>query len=506
MPTPLLRGLRPPLSGRIALLRALVLFAVLAAALDRPQPAAAHARLLAADPQSGAALGAPPPVVRLRFSEAIDPAFVGATLFAGDETAVASGPPVVVAPETVEVPLPPDLAPGSYLLVWRVRSAVDGHTTTGTVAFSTGTGVAPAAGGVDAGSRPPWWRIAVRWVELLALLLVAGGFVAALLAGAARRDGVGPAPLRPARLLFAGAFGALAFGLLLAAYDLGLAATGASPADPPPWSVYRDLLLDSFTGRALLLRALLFPAALVAARLLLRGRAGARRWALVGVGLAAAMLLTHSAAGHARTVPNDRLAIAIDWAHLLAVALWLGPLPYLWLGLRTPGGVDARAAIERFSRLALGAMAVIVATGLLRASEHVAGGRSLREEDYGRVLLAKHLLFVPILIAAAVNRFVTLPRLRAGSPAAAPALGRALAVETLLGALVVVAAAALTELPPADAPLPVAVAARPLTVDQTLAAGDLAVGLGALLTGDPDDRFTITIADATGAPPPTSSA
>jgi mono/diheme cytochrome c family protein len=67
--------------------------------------------------------------------------------------------------------------------------------------------------------------------------------------------------------------------------------------------------------------------------------------------------------------------------------------------------------------------------------------------------------------------------------------------------MVLLAAAILTELAPANGPLPVDVASRPVTIDQRVTTGDLDVWLLARLTGAANDRYTITVSDAAGHVP-----
>jgi copper resistance protein C len=111
-----------------ALLAAVGLLIVLA-------PAAwAHAHLESSDPADGTTLATAPAVVRLTFSEAINPSFVTVTLTGPD-----GQPRPLAAPSaeqrTVTQPIPALDVPGRYVVGYRVVSA-DGHPVAGVLGFT----------------------------------------------------------------------------------------------------------------------------------------------------------------------------------------------------------------------------------------------------------------------------------------------------------------------------------------------------------------------------------
>jgi putative copper export protein/mono/diheme cytochrome c family protein len=387
-----------------------------------------------------------------------------------------------------------------------VLSGADGHVTTGTVTFSAGTGVAPTVAGSDSTSRPRWWRIGVRWIEIATLALLVGFFFFGRFISRSTTD-LGEA--RPQRLIRATTL-LLGGALLVAGYDLGPAATGRAFLDPPGLGTYRDLLTDSTIGRSWLAIVLL---ATVAATIV-NGRWRAKpgfQW----IGLVASLgcLFALSYAGHASATSHPNRSITIDWVHLTAVSCWFGALPFLWLLLRSRTSASTlasrAAAVSRFSWFGLGLMAIIVATGFLRAADQVSGTRSLIVTDYGKVLIAKHVLLSVILVAAAANLLILVPRMRRAQQVSVPAaaerslraIGHFISAELAIALCVLVAAAALTELAPADGPLAVDVAAKPATIDERATGGDLSMWLLGRLTGATTDRFTVNVALADGSPP-----
>ena len=205
---------------------------------------------------------------------------------------------------------------------------------------------------------------------------------------------------------------------------------------------------------------LLLLAALVFLRESERTRADWLAWrieawllAAVGAGLAAW-------AGHAVGVnPGSALPALVDAAHMIGAGAWLGALPALAMLLRsasTGEGADARPyavlAAHRFSSWALFVMAVIVGTGGWNAWNEVGGMPGLVGTPYGRLVLLKTALLLPVLALAAWNRRSLLPRLSAdGATIGRPAmrsLAGFVAVEALVGVALVAVAAALALTPP----------------------------------------------------------
>ena len=177
--------------------------------------------------------------------------------------------------------------------------------------------------------------------------------------------------------------------------------------------------------------------------------------------LGAAALVPAAAAGHAAAVePETARAVALDGLHVLGAGVWVGgllPLALLlWTAAAEPGA-DARPyavlAARRFSRLALGVVLVLVATGTLMAIANVGNVAGLVGTAYGRLLLAKLGLVVAALALAAVNRAVHLGRLAGDGPTVGRPAMRRLATflvgEGLIALAVLAIVATMTVTPPA---------------------------------------------------------
>jgi len=110
--------------------------AALAAASAMAAPAFAHAKLQSSDPQAGSTLGAAPKQVRLKFNEALEPAFSKITLLgAGNREIPVAGTAVDKADPSVMTAQLPALGAGAYRLRWSTMTH-DGHKTKGEVAFT----------------------------------------------------------------------------------------------------------------------------------------------------------------------------------------------------------------------------------------------------------------------------------------------------------------------------------------------------------------------------------
>jgi len=463
--------------------------------------AAAHGALQSSDPAGGSSLDRPPPAVTLRFTERPDPGLSTVRVLDSSGRVVAGGParPVPGRPAELRVPLA-GLPAGGYTVAWRIVSAVDGHRTDGVFGFGVGPAAAPilpaakAVAEVRSASAPAPLAVAGRWAWYWGLTLLVGGAATGLLVFGGRLPG------RPAPLL----------GLALAAATAGLAAmTAAARADA---AVPLGDMLASTTGRWLLWRAATLAAALAATWwVLARPRA---TWSLVALGVAgAAGMLVHVLAGHAAGPSSLRVVnLLAQWAHLLAVGVWIGGLAWLLAALWARGAAfSTREVVVRFSKLAGISLAAVVLTGVARTVDELGGWRRLADSGFGRALDLKLVLFAGLVALGALNRYRILPLFSAGSRRRASArLRRSVGAELSLAAAVLAAAALLSQLAP-GVPANMGAAARPGPAAGTpvlqATGSDWATTVKVALTVTPGaagpNRFTATVADFdTGSPLP----
>jgi copper transport protein len=410
--------------------------------------AGAHALLRSSDPADGASLDRPPERVTLTFTEAPDPALSSVHVLDSGGNPVERGGALAVAgrPASLQVAVG-RLGDGSYTVSWRVVSRVDGHLTAG--AFAFGVGVAPAAAGTGGGqasvpTSPPAsplavaGRLALDW----GLILLVGAAASGLLVFGSRERSALPRPL------LAGALGLAVAGLV-----------ASVAAERSKVGVPLGELLGSSTGGKLVGQAVVLAATGVALAAVARWPGRRELLALLGAGAAATMLV-HVAGGHAG---SSTLELLVQWVHLLAVGVWVGGLLWLVLAIRaTAAGREGEkvAAVRRFSLLATVAIGVVGLTGLLRALAEVGSWDGLAGTSFGRTLLVKIALVAVLAGIGAANRFRIVPALRAGR-AELGALGATVRGELAVAVPILLAAALLSELPPAEFVTQASAAARP---------------------------------------------
>ena len=180
-------------------------------------------------------------------------------------------------------------------------------------------------------------------------------------------------------------------------------------------SVLRQVVSGTLFGRVWMVRASLALLLL----LILWPRGVDRSWRLaLGTAVAAAYLSTLAWTGHAAAAsgPWRPAQLAGDAAHLVAAGAWLGALPALAYLLGSVQSVEeAGLAVRRFSNLAIGAVTVLIVSGIGNSWTLVGSVPALFGTRYGALLLAKLLLFALMLSFAAANRLQLSPRLAAGS-------------------------------------------------------------------------------------------
>ncbi|MFJ6832737.1 copper resistance CopC/CopD family protein [Streptomyces sp. NPDC091209] len=113
--------------------------------------------------------------------------------------------------------------------------------------------------------------------------------------------------------------------------------------------------------------------------------------AVGGAVVAAGLAATWAMAEHASTGIQPGIAMPVDILHLLAVAVWLGGLSTLVVALfRAPADAQIEAtAVRRFSRLAFGAVLVLVSTGIYQSWRQLGSWSALTDTTYGQLLLVK---------------------------------------------------------------------------------------------------------------------
>ncbi len=383
------------------------------------QTAYAHAYLTGEQPAPRYTLGREPARVTLYFSEAVSEVLSTIEVHAAGDRRVDAGGTRVRHGNMLYVDLRPGAGAGTYAVVWRVVSALDGHATFGSYTFnvvrpggelSSQSTAQGAAGGIGV--------VVARWFELVTSGLWLGTMVIAVfILPSEEEDGQQVRALsRTARRRISGWVpGCLVVLLGSSSVSLGLqihaiVSSWARVVSPP---VILAVLRTPF-GALWLVRQ-----GVVVAGLLLT---------LVGWSIATRAVRTHgtkepwggpivrdyifacavgydlvlAASGHATDVPVGgtgilSLGVLLDWVHVLASGLWVGgimAIAALLIGFRSTLGareslIWSLSLLNRFSPVAYGSVIALAVTGPFNATVHLGSVPALWDTTYGQALVVK---------------------------------------------------------------------------------------------------------------------
>ena len=300
-----------------------------------------------------------------------------------------------------------------------------------------------------------------RGLGYLAMALAIGGIVFLLVVwgpALARVAGAGTgwpaASERFARLTRAVVLGAVVLGVVATA--LAIVLEGATAAGVSFWAaldpdvievVSETRVVQAWTARLViwlvlagLVLVILRPSRMPVVRRAALGAEGtalgagpSRAQALVLFAAIAALVMTAPLGGHAASHSPRGLLAASDTVHVLCMCTWLGGLVMLVLAPIATVALVAQertpllaTVVGRFSRMAMIAVTLLLATGIINSVILVASFDALVDTAYGRLVLAKIVLFGALIALGAFNQRRMLPRLRELAARGAPPGGAAI--------------------------------------------------------------------------------
>ncbi len=438
----------------------------------------AHAKLIKAMPAANTVLGSAPTQVQLWFDEPLELNFSEAQVLDAKKQRVDTGvlQPVAGDPYSVIIPLKPT-GDGTYNVIWKVLSAADGHITRGVFVFGVGNtaGVVSAPIDVNEGTASELTSITavIRWMSLLALLALVGGFVFRFFLLERSLDHVDANKnARQAALLVWRQITTLAFILFFCGNLIELGLQANLVAGQISFTALFTILFNSRFGTLWLIRVGLIGVCALLVFLETR-RVRVPQYDLVLMVLGNVALITRSLLSHSASSGNFSPAVFVDWLHLLGVALWVGGLiyfawlmPFVWRALdpKTRGAWIAWL-IPQFSIMAIGATVVIAVTGIFSATQQIPAYdllttralptfAQITQGIYNNSLSAKIVLFVVMIGFGAFNLLFLSPRFRKfiSEPEASAKLFSRFRVtvgaEVILGLTVIFLAGILTLTPP----------------------------------------------------------
>ena len=463
------------------------------------ETASAHANQINSNPTPKSELESSPDRVIVWFSEPIEESFSVVTVLnsAAQRVDLDDSARDPSEPTAMSVGLPP-LENGTYTVVWKNLSSVDGHKVIGSYVFAVGE---PLSAGTQLGAieqpllqsvTDPW----LRWLVFLGAAVVIGGLVFEVFIAVPTvyADGAKEAWQTVAISMSSRWFRLATVGLavMLVAMLGQLLQQGSvltdSSAFNPDIDTLRSIAFESGWGRLWtyrLLTALGIGVLLFVARRMNSGHDNDEAGedgeledeadgiestdgpSLVGDSIAAqaALLLglvflglvTMSSHNAASAPDVKTMAIVTDFVHLVASTVWIGGVIYLAVTvpvlLLRPGSTDTSgllgAAIPRFTVLGLLSAGILVTTGIFSTYMQVTIPAAT-PTPYGWFLVGKIALIVPLFAVAAYNGFRLARRFGlTGDGTDESRFGRSLLIEVTIAVLVFGAVGWLASLEPA---------------------------------------------------------
>jgi copper transport protein len=410
-------------------------------------PASAHANLISASPAPGASLPQAPGAVVLRFSEVVDYLRSSLTVTGPGGRDATDGPTQAVPHDGRALRRPLGLERlGCYEVMWTSVSLDDGHVESGRYSFGIGVPASAARhsrGGAASSDGPIG-----LFSELLLVAALTVWVGALLLGGPSVRAGVSPATLAAVRRA----------GPALALLAVAMRAAQAGVGAPTLTHVVATILAG---------RAGEVGTGLVAAAAAIGLVAHAKT--AIAVPAAIVALTAQAAAGHTGTARLPAVAVAVLVVHLVAAGVWVFAIAAALLSRRL------RSALTLLSPYAVASAIAVAATGVAGTALEQVGPGQLLTTGYGRVLLAKAMVFVVVATLGGWQAYRRRARLRARK------LRTPLRLEAAAAGLALVVATVLAASPPPTPFLP------------------LLTGTAAdSILGPIDGRQALSIADATG--------
>lgn len=454
-----------------------------------PSYAVAHAELVSSQPSAAQVLAESPSSVSLNFSEAVRPVYIRLLSANGDEVTLKSAP-TVVGHSVVQV-LDGSLADGRYWLSWRVVSA-DSHPVGKTLYFDVGDpGGATSSSDVAAvspadASWVAWLNTLCRMLYLASLFSLAGSLCIVALRPKRFHVERYQWQLTDQYQKLIGLVGLAAAGQLAL---LTVRLSGGVPdiSEVPTWLMWA---LQTPTGLVLASHSLV--AALLLGSKVLSASTG---WHGATASVALMLVATLGLMGHAIAHPYPMRTVLLLTVHAIVAASWFGSLPVLKKASYHVNEAEMSLLLRLYSKVALPAVIVLLAAGVVLAWLYIPRVSDLWESRYGQLLTAKLVVIALILSIALHNRFLITAELAGHFPNAMVRLRKNLTYEWRLILLVLLITSMLVNSMPPGSSLPESTRAS-LTVSEEKAGWYMTLNMDTRCVGS--QKIEVTMRDAEG--------
>jgi len=403
-----------------------------------PHLASAHAYIVKSTPSENEIMNQSPGKVAIQFDEEIQAAFHSLKVVDQTGKRVDQNDAHINKKNQamIEASLKPKLQDGTYTIQWNVISS-DGHPISGTIPFQIGDAAKSGQQAVatTTGYTPHADMIIIRWLFYLSCSLFIGSLFFCFFIYKGKSFPFTNKVFRMLRYSIQGLFISIILSLpLQTTIDAGLKWTNAIQ-----FSMLMQTISDTKFGHIWLVQIGLMIILSFITYFIIHSKAK-KAWAYTGMLGLLALLVSKTFIGHATSFKYQSIGVTIDFLHMAAAALWIGSLLAIAILLRKKEDETIYwLSIQRFSYWGAAFVVIIVATGVYESFQFIPTVNALFHTLYGQVIITKIILLIFMVGFALVN-FIK-------GKSQKKTLGPSIWMEFMIGVIVFVFAAILTNLP-----------------------------------------------------------
>ncbi|MFJ8071189.1 copper resistance CopC/CopD family protein [Peribacillus sp. NPDC096447] len=374
--------------------------------LLNPAMAFGHATIISSNPSPNEAMDTLPEKISIQFSENIQPAFHSLEVFSqdGDKIQIQDSAISEQSEKVLEAKWKGTIDEGIYYIKWRVVSS-DGHPIEGTIPFQFGdsAGLSDQENSEVNASFPNSINVILQSLQYICFAALTGILFFRL---SLMKDSRLFEASRRTRLYLWLSYAGLAFSIfcslpLKVTIDAGVGWTDAFKV-----SYIKEVLNATNFGSVWIIEILILLLLFLVIYFMLENSLN-KSLPYLSFIIIACLMICKALTGHTAAVPNQVLAVLMDFLHLLSMALWLGGLMALLVIL--PGLADRQAVqedkrtfywsiISRFSKWTFLFVIILIVSGIYSSLQHVPTIHSLFNTTYGQLLLAKIGLMLAMIV------------------------------------------------------------------------------------------------------------
>ncbi|MGW6663682.1 MULTISPECIES: copper resistance protein CopC [Peribacillus] len=374
--------------------------------LLNPAMAFGHATIISSNPSPNEAMDALPEKISIQFSENIQPAFHSLEVFSqdGDKIQIQDSAISEQSEKVLEAKWKDTIDEGIYYIKWRVVSS-DGHPIEGTIPFQFGdsAGLSGQENSEVNASFPNSINVILQSLQYICFAALTGILFFRL---SLMKDSRLFEASRRTRLYLWSSYAGLAFSIfcnlpLKVTLDAGVGWTDAFKV-----SYIKEVLNATNFGSVWIIEILILLLLFLVIYFMLENTLN-KSLPYLSFIIIACLMICKALTGHTAAVPNQVLAVLMDFLHLFSMALWLGGIMALLVIL--PGLANRQAVqedkrtfywsiISRFSKWSFLFVIILIVSGIYSSLQHVPTIHSLFNTTYGQLLLAKIGLMLVMIV------------------------------------------------------------------------------------------------------------